>query len=314
MNFINNDISFVYDNPAQYNSLVIYPITIGEMLEFNCYVDCLLVDKNSIGDIKIISMSYLDYILKYTDEKNFYYQKLLALLKMCVKLDIGMKSISEEEAVERYNSGEDIIISKTENFEKDSIRVNNLHGISWEMSLKLVKTSIGRKPFYFREETIKIVEKKGKTFIYLKDSFYSTTDFDKIKKIILDQNDIKQIDEHTSKQVRDELDKREKIANDLRGGTKVCGFEEQMISLSIALGITIEEVKKITIRKFNKYIRRINHKIDYETFTVGYMAAGVDGKKHKYPSHWMADLDSERKYSSILLDESARKEVEKKIS
>jgi hypothetical protein len=28
----------------------------------------------------------------------------------------------------------------------------------------------------------------------------------------------------------------------------------------------------------------------------------------------MADLDSDRKYSSILLDESQRKEVEKKIS
>jgi len=312
--FLNNDVSYIYDEPARYKDLLIYPITVDKNEEFIRFVDCLLIDKNSIPDVKIISMSYLDYIIQYTDENNFYYQKLLELLNMCVKPNYGIKTISEEEAITRYNSGEEIIVSKTEDFEKDSIKINNLRGIPWEMSLKLVKISIGRKPFYFREEGIYSIKKNGKTFIYIKDAFYSTSDFDKIKKIILDQNDVEQFDERTSKQVRDELDKREKIANELRGGTKLCGFEEQMICLSISLGITIEEVKRMTIRKFNKYIRRINHKIDYEVFSVGYMAAGVDGKKHKYPSHWMADLDREQKYSSILLDESKIKEIEKKIT
>ena len=129
-------------------------------------------------------------------------------------------------------------------------------------AIRLIKTSVGKNPFYFKEDKIYPFTKNGKTFIQIKDQFYTTTDFDNIKKIILDQNGVEQFDEKMKKSIRDDLEERRKIANKIKGTVKFCNFEDQMICVSIALGISLDEVKKLTIRKFKKYIARINHKID----------------------------------------------------
>jgi hypothetical protein len=300
--FINNEISFVYDKPAKYKDLTLYPVTVENAMEFDYYVGCLLVDKNSIPDVNIISMTYLDYLIKSTNEDNFYYHRLIGLLNLCAKPEERV-GISEEEAKDRYNSGKDVLISKTENPETDSIEINNEKGIAWDKAIKLIKTSVGRNPFYFKEDKIYPFVKNGKTFIQIKDQFYTTTDFDNIKKIILDQNDVEQFDEKMRKSIRDDLEERRRIANKIKGTVKFCNFEEQMICLSIALCISLEEVKKMTLRKFKKYIARINHKMDYEIMTVSYSAAGVDGKKTPYPEHWMSDLNEKNKYSGITMSE-----------
>jgi hypothetical protein len=81
-----------------------------------------------------------------------------------------------------------------------------------------------------------------------------------------------------------------------------------MICISIALSISLEEVKNMTLRKFQKYIPRINHKIDYEILTVAYAAGGVDGKKTPYPEHWMSDLTQKNKYAGIIMGEDELKD------
>lgn len=82
------EISYIYDEAVNYKCLEIFPIRVKDSLEFYCYADCLQIDKNSIPDIKAITMPYLDYLISISDnEKNFYIIKMYKLLKMCLHMD-----------------------------------------------------------------------------------------------------------------------------------------------------------------------------------------------------------------------------------
>ena len=43
-----------YDEPISYKDLIIFPVRMKDYLEFHYAVNCLLVEKNNIPDIKII--------------------------------------------------------------------------------------------------------------------------------------------------------------------------------------------------------------------------------------------------------------------
>lgn len=87
--------SFIFDEPFDYKGLKIYPVTLKELFIFNSVVDCLLVDKNSIPDPKIISMTYLDYIMSQSNDDNRYIEKVLILLYVCTKNDTEKIKIFE---------------------------------------------------------------------------------------------------------------------------------------------------------------------------------------------------------------------------
>jgi len=77
------DLYLIYDKPIPIKDLLLYPIKLEEYIEFWFLVGCLLFDKNSIPDAKIISMTYLEYLIHlYSNgDKNPLYM-LDALLRM----------------------------------------------------------------------------------------------------------------------------------------------------------------------------------------------------------------------------------------
>lgn len=81
-----------YDEPIEYNGLSIYPVTMKEYIEFHLYVNCLLLDKNSIPDVSIISMSYLHFLYYISETQKLPYVYMLKLLLFLVL------HLTEEEA------------------------------------------------------------------------------------------------------------------------------------------------------------------------------------------------------------------------
>ena len=79
-----------YENDlfVPYKDLKIYPVEVMMYRYFHVFVDGLLLSKNE-GGIKVISMSYLEYILYLADEENNEQpiQNIVELFKMCLKLD-----------------------------------------------------------------------------------------------------------------------------------------------------------------------------------------------------------------------------------
>ena len=86
--FSEYDIYLIYDKPIEYKDLQIYPVTMDKYLEFHFYVNCLLLDKNSIPDPTVISMTYLDflYYMSSTTELPYLYM-FKELLKMVLHID-----------------------------------------------------------------------------------------------------------------------------------------------------------------------------------------------------------------------------------
>ena len=80
------DIYLIYDKPINVNGLILYPITLDKYIEFTLCVSCLLLDKNSIPDAKIISMSYLEYLIYlYNGNNETFFTMLDYLLKLVLK-------------------------------------------------------------------------------------------------------------------------------------------------------------------------------------------------------------------------------------
>jgi hypothetical protein len=97
-----------YDLPFIYRNIKIYPITVKDYLLFNIYSQCLTIDKNSIPDPKIISMTYLEYMFRTTEENPTDFPYLIwfdRLLALCLKEDDTFTKI--EESIKRYRYDED---------------------------------------------------------------------------------------------------------------------------------------------------------------------------------------------------------------
>jgi len=87
------NINDIFDLPRDYKDLKIYPVTIKDYYLFNSTIGCLLLDKNSIPDPKIISMTYLEYLYTKIKDDSLYFVMLDSLLRMCLHIPLESKDI-----------------------------------------------------------------------------------------------------------------------------------------------------------------------------------------------------------------------------
>jgi len=115
MNILNN---ITYDLPVDYRNIKIYPVTVKDYLTFSVYSSCLLLDKNSIPNVKIIEMTELEYIYYASNEnpeKTPYVLYFDRLLSLCLRDDESFNDI--EKSLDRYrndNKGKPFFIIKEE--------------------------------------------------------------------------------------------------------------------------------------------------------------------------------------------------------
>lgn len=118
-----------FDLPVPYRKLNIYPVTVKDYLLFNAVSECLILDKNSIPDPKIISMTELEYIYYSTEKENnpylFWLDRLLALtLKEEDSFEDFEKSIFRYKYNEQHNPF--FVIGDEEYNSKDFINIRNI--------------------------------------------------------------------------------------------------------------------------------------------------------------------------------------------
>lgn len=250
MNNEDYNIFLFYDNPVPYKTLEIYPVTMEHYIDFHWYVNCLLLEKNSIADVKVISMSYLRYIFYEAERGNeIFLQMLNMLFFLVLKIDP----------------------------EKEDIK------------------------FYLKED---------KAYFSIRGVEFDSDDFDKIKDIIFMQNGIEPIDETIQKELRDEMAKAEEYK--IRQNThKIGTLEDQMICVLISTSLKLEDIYKLTIRKFTKVLQRIDHKMHYQIYKSAEMSGFVTFKNKDAIVGWMADLETKDKYADVKVD---MEEVKEKIN
>ena len=96
------DVYLTFDDLVPYKDLTFFPVKMRDYFVFGILSESLLLEKNSVPDPKVISMSYLEYLysLHYEELKNddnkdkgTILTKLDALLKLCLgkKDDVNFK-------------------------------------------------------------------------------------------------------------------------------------------------------------------------------------------------------------------------------
>ena len=239
-----------FDKPIQYKDLLIYPVQMKDYLEFHWLSSCLLIDKNSIPDINIISMSYLNflyYMSATNDEPYIYMVKML----LCMVLHMD-----------------------------------------------------------FDEEMSFYVDENDKAFFKVRGIAYDSSDFDEIVKIIFEQNCITPIDNTIQKEVRDALQKAEEFKMQ-QTKQKMCSLEEQMICVLISTPLKLEDIYELTIRKFEKILRRVDAKLHYQIYLSASMSGMVKFKDENAIKHWMNDLTNDDRYADVKVDmDTMRNKIE----
>ena len=235
------DYYLFYDKPISYKDLLIYPATMDRYLDFHFYITCLLLDKNSIPNPAVISMTYLQflYYMASTTELPYLYM-FKELLKMVLHID----------------NDSDL----------------------W----------FGTDP-------------NGKAIFKIKGVIYNSDDLNQITDIIFLQNSIEHIDDTIQKEVRDAMEKA-KVYKMKQNEYKMCSLEDQMICVLISTSLKLEDIYKLTIRKFSKILERVDYKLHYEIYLSAEMSGMVKFKDENKIKHWMADLTKSDKYEDVKVD------------
>ena len=236
--------SFIFDEPVDYKGLKIYPVRLKDYIHFNFAVECLLIDKNSMPDIDIISMGYMDYLLKYSTDENRYIQMLAGLIYICMKTDV------------------------------DNIKFK--------------------------------VDENNKYVLSILDVEITSNDFDEIKNIILEQNLVDVPDYSIQKEIRDKIEEGKKLRIKI-AKNKPASFEDQIVSLSIAGGLPLENIYEMTYRKFVKSIGRMDLLIHYKIFLQSSMSGMVSFKDKSFIKHWLNDITETENSDMIELDAMKKK-------
>ena len=138
----------IVDAPIPYKGLMIYPIRMRDYVLFNTYVQSLLFDKNEIPDVKIISMTKLEYMYHAIADENappllLWFDRLLSL---CLKDDDTFEdiTISVNTRYIRDEKGKPFFLIGGERY--DSADFENIRELICEQNLiELPDTSISKE-------------------------------------------------------------------------------------------------------------------------------------------------------------------------
>lgn len=168
-----------------------------------------------------------------------------------------------------------------------------------------------KSPLFFLGELLLIVLRKDSKYIdkngieqstidfYLdKGTFtvegetFNSKDFDKIKSIILEQNDVDELDETIPPALLQAyLEKEEFLRR--QNNFKMCSFEDRINVVVSKSSYKRDEILKMTIRSFTRLLERINLISDYEIKSL--LAPNMDEKGRKTITHYLANTEKSLK-------------------
>lgn len=135
---------------------------------------------------------------------------------------------------------------------------------------------------------------------FINDFFITNEVFDDLRKIIIVQNDIDfDIEEFMNIDTIKALEKAREF--EAKKNKEKSDIEDYIDSLIVGLKVTEEYVSELTIRKFWRYIKRINKHEEYQSCRSAQMSGMVTFKEPI--QHWMTSIEITDKYENLKTDE-----------
>ena len=148
------------------------------------------------------------------------------------------------------------------------------------------------------------VRKEGKPIFIIEDKEYDSNDFDELRLIICEQNDISIPDETIQKEVRDSMEEAKRLKAKL-SGTIPPTLEDQVVCIMASTSLRPEDIANLSIRKFGQLLQRVDAKLHYQV----YLTASISGTKFKDKTalkHWMSGNEVNRWKDTMISIETLK--------
>jgi len=103
------DKYLIFDDPIPYKTLMINPVRMRDYINFHECKSCLLLDKNSVPDPEVISMSYFEYLISTGLQDPFFITSLDKLFRLI----LTTKTINEDGSIyfDKLDKEDDILVT-----------------------------------------------------------------------------------------------------------------------------------------------------------------------------------------------------------
>lgn len=154
----------------------------------------------------------------------------------------------------------------------------------------------------FKEDYIEFgVDNTGKKIlIYIGNHIVKENDFEKIRRIICEINDIDISDSFLLPEVEEELIKAQNIKNQIEI-IKSATLEERIFSYHIYSGISLSEIQEYSIYQFKKCMERVGLLVEYEIFKPLEVSGQIKLKSGEIKD-WLAHVPPMGRYDDVMID------------
>ena len=243
-------MQLTFDKPIDVNNLLLYPVPMEQYFEFNIASSVLQIKKDRIPNARIISMSYMDFLIEVMREE-----------------------------------------SKPENPEGEHI-TQLFMGL---MSLCLRKEN---------PEIYIVKDKDGKRFLRIEGRDFRSRQFNELKDVILFQN----LPNYTGIELNEDLEKEIEEADKIRNyGKHPASLEETIISAMVGTSMSLDDIKKMSIRKFFKLVNMKDREITYKISEQASLSGFVKFKKE--PLHYLQNSEEDWLDSKVHTYDSLKKKL-----
>jgi hypothetical protein len=252
-----------FDNPVPYKGLLLYPVKAQDYYRFMSNVGVLGIQKNRTPDVKIIQMSYLQFVFGLILNDIEWRGKFIEIMQLC--LNVKIADLSNKKIARGLFWNE---------MDKDDSLIFHLNGYA-----------------------IDFIDRNNRLFIKIFNSELSASEFDELIRYIFYQNIYDYFDEFISDDVREVVDKYYAMRNkNINPPT----FEEKVISVMSVLGAPKREIAQMSMisieQLFHSVIRRTDYMIEHN-----YRAHAMTDKPLPDIEHWAYKSNKER-FSEVFVD------------
>lgn len=284
-----NKMNLAFDKPLEYKNLLLYPATLTYYSLFASAEECLDVSRLDEKNKRLLRLPYLDYMYeKSLIDENFKnrWNMLICILNIVLK---------EEQPFDILREKGRVIIKvyqRSENYEL--------------LNKEYVATRANFLQQYKNQNPpIDEVQKLSTELTELQEKMYNniminSEDFDEIRKLIMLQNDIKP--QHYDAQTERLLYEMKAKLRTTRASKSDTDFEDLITVVSYCMNKNQEEMEKLTIRRFNRYLDIVMKKDDYYLYKQLELS-GMIKMKSDLP-HWINHYEPKGKFDDVLVDSS----------
>jgi hypothetical protein len=145
------------------------------------------------------------------------------------------------------------------------------------------------------DDDIKYIDNFGKITLVISGVEIRKKDFELLKRIICYQNTPDYDDTYIDHELREAIDEANRISNDTEspGSTSL---ERQMICIVTSTALTLDNIARMTIRKFVLMLQIVDSKLHYQIYKTGESSGMVSFKQPI--THWMYSKNN--KFDSLI--------------